>query len=390
MTDKFPIKLNKVNIYYILNYLTQIFSNNKIKNSKKDIRLQRKITTEIKLNKPTLTNKLKKKISFNNILNLQDIYTTKNYDINSTTNKLYNKSISLTSTITKTNSNASSQKELSTTKKTIGRYFTINDYNYSNKILDRTKSKKNNLYIDTLLCTDNIQKVKNSYYNPSYNKFKRSKSNDSLLKNLKEKKNLENKNKKKINLRNNFFRRTKSKNDLKAFNTYNNNEFINVLLNHYPNIEKHRKLKFNHEIKCIVKDINKELNILNNNLTIGYKQSNLITPYKILNKKKIEFQSSKPYLNDENIYKFNIMAKSKILNINDIQQKNVNNFFNTEKFYNYKRSSSLENLNMVIKNKNPKFISDNFINSNICKPSIKIYNYKSPKLREIYEELAQF
>ena len=387
MEDKFPIKLNIVNIYYIHFYLIQIFSNNKIKNAKKDFKLQRKITTEIKLNRPTLSNKLKKRASFTNILNLQDSYNTKKYDINSTTNKLYNKSISLTSTITKTNSNASSQKELSNTNKTIGRYFTLNDYNCSNKILNRTKSKKNNLCIDTFLFTDNIKKDKKVYYNPSNNEFKRSNSNESLLKNFKDKKILENKNKKQFILRNNIFRRTKSKIDLHVFSTYNNDEIINVLLNHYTNIEKHRKTKFSQEIKYIVKDINKELNMLNNKVTLTQNQNNPMTPYKFLYKKKIGFKSSTPYLNDENVYKFNIMAKSKILNINDIQQKNVNNFFNTEKLYSYKRSSSLQNLNTVIKNKSPKFISDNFINSNIYKPSFKIYNYKSPKLREIYDEL---
>ena len=91
-----------------------------------------------------------------------------------------------------------------------------------------------------------------------------------------------------------------------------------------------------------------------------------MTPYKIINQKYYNGYSV-PYLNDEDIYKYNIMAKSKILNIDDIQPKNVRNFFNTEKFEYYKRSSSLENLKIVINKKMPKYISDFYYNKNIKK-----------------------
>ena len=200
-------------------------------------------------------------------------------------------------------------------------------------------------------------------------------------------------NKKKNFFRNNYFRKTKSKKHLNNLNFLyegNNEEVINVLLNNYPSIEKHRKAKFNKEINHVIKNMNKELNINNNNNNLFcYSQSNLITPYKILHKNLFnKFHNSTSNLYDENIYKFNIMANSKIIDINDILQKNINKFFNTEKFDDNKRSSSLENLKSVINSKSPKYISDCFCNKNIYKPGIKIYNYKSKKLREIYEDLV--
>jgi hypothetical protein len=348
------------------------------------------------LNKPSLSNKLKKKNSISNFINLKNTNSANKFDIHSSSNQLYNKSISLTSTLTKANTNSSnintsSQKKLTDKNKRINRCFTSNDIK---KTKSKTKYQKNNLFINTMLFTDNTQKEKITYY-PSYNKYKRSKSNDSFykyfsgLKNFSNNTNTNISNKKKILLRNNFFRRSKSKKDLNILNNYNNNEIINVLLNRYPNIEKHRKMKFNSEIKHIIKNMNKESNEKNKNNLFCCSQNNLITPYKILNKNIFnKFSGSSPHLNDENIYKFNIVANSKILDINDIQQNNINNFFNTEKYYNYKRSSSLENLKMVINNRSPKYISDCFCNNNIYNRGIKIYNYKSKKLREIYEELV--
>ena len=144
-------------------------------------------------------------------------------------------------------------------------------------------------------------------------------------------------------------------------------------------------MKFNQEIKHVIKDIKKELYVQNNKLMYGYNQKNIMTPYKL--KVKNHF-NTRPYLNDENIYKFNIMANSKILNINDIQQKNINRFFNTEKFEKSKRDSSIENLKLIINNKSPKYISDFYCNKNINKPGLKIYNYKSEKLHKIYETLT--
>lgn len=111
-----------------------------------------------------------------------------------------------------------------------------------------------------------------------------------------------------------------------------------------------------------------------------------MTPYKIINQKYYNGYSLQN-LNNEDIYKYNIMAKSKIINIDDIQQKNVNKFFNTENYENYRRSSSLENLKIVINNKIPKYISDYYCNKKISKHDIKIYKYKSQKLREIYDQL---
>jgi hypothetical protein len=263
----------------------------------------------------------------------------------------------------------------------LNKYF---DKNNNDDLLTKQKLKKNNLYIDTLLFTNNNKKDKKSIYLNSYSKYKRTNSNDFFFKNFTEK-NLD-KNKKKVVIRNTFIRRSKSKPILNNFNAYNNNDITNTLLNHYPNIEKHRKKKFRQEIKDIIKNITKELNNQNNKLIYGYYKRNQMTPYKIINQKYYNGYSV-PYLNDEDIYKYNIMAKSKILNIDDIQPKNVRNFFNTEKFEYYKRSSSLENLKIVINKKMPKYISDFYYNKNIKKHGIKIYNYKSNKLREIYDEL---
>lgn len=323
---------------------------------------------------------------------MQNINNKTRFEINSTSNKLNSKSISLTSTISKANTNTSSQKELSDTNKKIKRCYSSKNYT----LFKSMKSKKNNLYINTFIFTENIKKEKKSYYNPSYNKYKRANSNDLLFNKFKEIKlfqknnnyNTKNKtHKKKIILRNNNFRSTKSKNDLNAFSVYNN-EAINILLNHYPNIEKHRKIKFNQEIKHEVKSMNKEKN-QNNNLMFCYNQKKLVTPYKLLYKNQLnDFRYSIPYLNDENIYKYNIMAKSRILSINDIQKKNIDTFFNTEKFDNIKRSSSLESLRRIIHSSSPKYISDCFCNKSLYRPRMKIYNYKSKKLREIYDELV--
>ena len=135
------------------------------------------------MNKPSLSNKLKKKNSISNFINLQNTNSTNTFDIHSSSNQLYNKSISLTSTLTKANTNSinintSSQKKLTDKNKRINRCFTSNDIK---KTKSKTKYQKNNLFINTMLFTDNTQKEKITYY-PSYNKYKRSYSNDSFYK----------------------------------------------------------------------------------------------------------------------------------------------------------------------------------------------------------------
>ena len=239
------------------------------------------------------------------------------------------------------------------------------------------RTKKYTLYINSSFIFDNNKKVEEKTNN--YNKYKRSKSNsDLIIKHFNEKRK---DNKKNILYRNNCFEKSKSRKNLNYYNLQTNT--VNMLLNHYPNIEKHRKRKMNQEINHVISDIKKELNDYNNKLMHCYNYKNIMTPFKITIKNRF---SSKPYIDDVNIYKYNIMANSKILNINDIQLKNINGFFHTEKCEKYKRSSSLENLRLVT-NKSPKYISDCYYNENIIKPRIKINKYKSVKLQEIYETL---
>ena len=135
------------------------------------------------MNKPSLSNKLKKKSSIPNFINLQNTNSTNNFDIQSPSNQLYNKSISLASTLTKANTNSSnintsSQKKLANKNKRINRCFTSNNIK---KSISKTKSQKHKLFINTILFTDNAQKEKITYL-PSYNKYKRSYSNDSFYK----------------------------------------------------------------------------------------------------------------------------------------------------------------------------------------------------------------
>lgn len=252
-------------------------------------------------------------------------------------------------------------------------------------------SRKNNVLINNL---DNYTSNNKPNFQSLNNKFKRAYSQDLLFKNYKKLKNdIKNfnisNNKKKVIFRNTFLKKSKSKLLLKDYNAYidyHNHEITNVLLNYYPNIEKHRKIKFTQEIKDIVKTMKKETNSQNNKIVFSYNAKNPMTPCKITTNHN---KYSIPYLNNENIYKFNIMAKSKILTINDIQLNNINNFFNTEKFDYEKRSSSLENLNKAMGTKTLKYISDMYYNNKIKKHGVKIYNYKSPKLREVYDDLKQ-
>jgi sulfur relay (sulfurtransferase) DsrC/TusE family protein len=348
-----------------------LYNNNKIKDIKKLIQYQRRITLGIKLNKPKLndTRKLRKMPTLSNIFNIDKNFSLNKFTNNSTTNKKFNKSNSFNSTLTKanTNINTSDQNEINNAHEKINNQFDTS--------IRRTK--KHNLYINPSFIFNDVKNVK---YNKNYfNKYKRSKSNnDILIRHMTEK---IKDSKKSIIFRNNIFKKSKSKKSLNYYNSHTNT--VDMLLNRYPNIEKHRKKKFNQEINFVLSDIKKELNEHYNKLMFCNNYKNVMTPFKININKRF---SSKPYLDDENIYKYNIMASSKVLNIKDIQLKNINNFFRTEKCGMYRRSASLENLRLVA-NKSPKYISDLYCNERILKPGLKINNYHSVKLHEIYETL---
>ena len=297
-------------------------------------------------------------------MNLKKCNSYNKYDKKSTNNKSYKKSISLTSLMTSSNTNGSKQN---------GHFNLNNTRNLSN-----SNWKKNNLYINNILNTYNTNKGTKSFYINSFSKFRRNNNKD-LISNKFGKTIFRNKN---HILTNNFIRRSKSKSILNPLFTGKNDDkdTVNILLNHYPNIEKHKKKNFNQEIKYFVNSLHKELNAQNKKVMYSYNKKNIMTPYKIIS-------HSNPLLIDENVYKFNVVANSKLLSINDIQENNIKNFFILEKQNSYKRSLSLKNLETIINNKSPKYISDTYSNDNIKRKSIKIFNYKSEKLREIYDEL---
>ena len=275
--------------------------------------------------------------------------------------------------MTRENINGSNKKDYF---KTIMEYHSLTDINN----MSNSKVKKNNLYINNILNTYKINNENKTFYINSLPKFKRAHNND--FNKFGKTKNLHN-NKKHI-LRNYFIKRSKSNSNINTLierktGNKENKEVFNILLNHYPDIDNYKKKNFNQEIKYFVNSIKNELN-QNNKIMYCYNQKTIMTPYKIIT-------HSTPHLNEENIYKFNIVAKSKLLSINDIQQENIKHFFNIEQLNNSKRSLSLKNLETVINNKSPKYISDSYSNDNIKKKGIKIYNYKSKKLREIYDEL---
>ena len=399
-----------------------INSNKILKKLKKGIQIQKKITLDIKLNRPKLfqknkVKKLKQIPTVSSLLNIKE-----NIDINSNTflnnfnslssinTNFYNKTISLTSTITKatssTNTNTKSQKELNINhiKNNLSKNLNfdidiMNNENkndvVSNKYLKRAKSSENNLYRKNIINTYNCKKEKNTYY-PSYHKYKRTNSKNDLIykmfKNLNEINCFENNtindnnNYINLNLKKNTLKKSYSKPILNHFNNYNidNIDSINLLLNRFPNIEKHRKYNFNQELKHTMKDIKNETLKQSNKLVHTYSQKNLMTPYKIILKNKFSSNSGN---NIEDIYKFNIMARSKIMDIDDIKKKNIERFFKTDKYENNKRSTSLENLKKIINNKSPRYISDYFYNKNIRRSGIKINKYKSLKLHEIYDSL---
>ena len=399
-----------------------INSNKILKKLKKGIQIQKKITLDIKLNRPKLfqknkVKKLKQIPTVSSLLNIKE-----NIDINSNTflnnfnslssinTNFYNKTISLTSTITKatssTNTNTKSQKELNIIhiKNNLSKNLNfdidiMNNENkndvISNKYLKRAKSSENNLYRKNIINTYNCKKEKNAYY-PSYHKYKRTNSKNDLIykmfKNLNEINCFENNtindnnNYINLNLKKNTLKKSYSKPILNHFNNYNidNIDSINLLLNRFPNIEKHRKYNFNQELKHTMKDIKNETLKQSNKLVHTYSQKNLMTPYKIILKNKFSSNSGN---NIEDIYKFNIVARSKIMDIDDIKKKNIERFFKTDKYENNKRSTSLENLKMIINYKSPKYISDHFCNKNIRRSGVKINKYKSLKLHEIYDSL---
>jgi hypothetical protein len=399
-----------------------INSNKILKKLKKGIQIQKKITLDIKLNRPKLfqknkVKKLKQIPTVSSLLNIKE-----NIDINSNTflnnfnslssinTNFYNKTISLTTTITKatssTNTNTKSQKELNINhiKNNLSKNLNfdidiMNNENkndvISNKYLKRAKSSENNLYRKNIINTYNCKKEKNTYY-PSYHKYKRTNSKNDLIykmfKNLNEINCFENNtindnnNYINLNLKKNTLKKSYSKPILNHFNNYNidNIDSINLLLNRFPNIEKHRKYNFNQELKHTMKDIKNDTLKQSNKLVHTYSQKNLMTPYKIILKNKFSSNSGN---NIEDVYKFNIVARSKIMDIDDIKKKNIERFFKTDKYENNKRSTSLENLKMIINYKSPKYISDHFCNKNIRRSGVKINKYKSLKLHEIYDSL---
>ena len=394
-------------------------NNNKIlKKLKRGIQLQKKITSDIKLNRPKLMHKnrvkkLKQITTVSSLLNIKENISNNtflnNFNSLSTTNtNLYNKTISLTSTMAKAtstkNANTNSQKEFNINhiKNNLSTKLNFdidimnnnNDIN-NNKFLQRTKSSKNNLYRKNLINTYNCKKEKNAFY-PTYHKYKRTNSKaEFIFKQFKDLNEINcfdnnanniNNNYINLNLKKNTLKRSYSKPILNQFNNYNldNIDSINLLINRFPNIEKHRKYNFNQELKHTMKDIKREILKQNTQLVHTYSQKNLMTPYRIILKSQFNSNSG---ANNEDIYKFNIMAHSKIMNIDDLQKKNLDRFFNTEKYDNYKRSSSLENLKRIINNKSPRYISDHYYNKNIRRSGVKINKYKSLKLHEIYDSL---
>ena len=346
------------------------------------MKLQKKIPSEIKLKTSRLGMKFKPKkmTKVPNFLNINENNTNfSKFDLYNTTNKLYYKTISHSSTITKANTNSSSQKDLMNVRQKLNKCFDINiDINDNNNFLYRSKSK-NNIYRNNSIFTEDFKNEKKMIYS-SYQQYKKANFNHLFLKNLKEITNFKNTKNNGI-LRKNYFKNSNLKTNLINYNTDN----VNMLLNHYPTIEKHRKIKFNQEIKHIIKDIKMDIYNQNKNKKIicGYSQKNIMIPYKLIPKNT--FTCNSQMMDDENIYKLNILTKSKVFDINDLHKKN--NYFNYEKLENIKRSSSLENLNFITNSKSPKYISDHFCNKKISKPEIKIEKYKSKKLHEIYYSL---
>jgi len=356
---------------------------------KKEIQLQKKITRNIKFKKPKLNiiNKINKIAKINTLKSIVSDFSKTNENINtlnfninkyssfSTTNKAYNKSNSYISTIVKANTNAINQNNLNKRKQKLNRCFGVE---MNDKILFRTRAKKRELYKNISSFTDNISKDGKLYF-PSFHKYKRSNSNELLLRRIN-----------KLNCDNNsndmlikkILKRSYSKPNI-SINILKNNEALNIL----SNIEKHRKNKIDKEIKNIIKETTKEMKIKNKRLIYAYSQNNIMMPYKLMTKNN--FHSSKSTLSQIDIHKFNIMTKSKVLDINDIQKQNINKFFNFEKVENNKRNSSLENLNLIINNNSIKYISDCYTNNRIIRPGIKVTKYKSRKLHEIYDSLKE-
>ena len=289
-----------------------------------------------------------------------------------TTNKLFNKTISHTSSITKVNTNSSNQKDFINMRQKLNKCFDIDIIDNNNNILYGSKSKIN-IYRNNSFLTDDF-KNNSKFFHSSYLKYKRTNINNFLLNEITTFENTRNN----FFLRKNGFKKSYSKNSLIDYNTDSN---LNMFMNHYQTIEKHRNNIFNQEIKNVFNDIKTELYNQNKKIIYDYSQKNIITPYKLIAKNN----HNSPYINDENTYKLNIFAQSKILNAKDIQNKN--NFLNYKKYENMRRSSSLKNLNLITNNKTSKYISDNYYNNKITRPDIKIDKYKSKKLHEIYDSL---
>lgn len=351
--------------------------------------MQKRITKNIKFKKPKLNiiNKINKIAKINIIKSVFSDFSKKNENINtlnfnlnkyssfSSTNKAYNKSNSYFSITSKANTNTNNQNNFNKSKQKLNRCFGVD---MNDKILFRMRAKKRNLNKNSSYFTDNISKDGNLYF-PSFHKYKRSNSNEQLLRRIN-----------KLNFENNsndflikkILKKSYSKPNI-SNNILKNNETLNIL----SNIEKHRKNKIDKEIKSIIKETTKEIKIKNKRLIYAYSQNNIMIPYRLM--AKTNFHSSKSTLNEIDLHKLNIMTKSKVLDINDIQKQNISKFFNFEKVENNKRNSSLENLNLIINNNSIKYISDYYTNNSLVKPGIKVTKYKSKKLHEIYNSLKE-
>lgn len=246
----------------------------------------------------------------------------------------------------------------------------ISSTNSPNKIVDREHSKKGYINLDF---KNNIKKPKKNFLFQNY--MTNGKKNRQLyLRFLND---------------TNYNYKKKYNHNLKT-NNFDTKDYTYHLLKHNLKNEEYRRKNFNNEFKYIITQAKSEIMKENNKLFFSYSQKNHPIKPSFLSRKNSLSKITNLNLdsNDENLYKFNIMARSKIINIKDIQKSRSKTFFNTEKNEKKNLAKSLKNLNLLIKRK-AKYISDNYKNSEIEKPQIQIHKYKSEKLHEIYEAINE-
>ena len=246
----------------------------------------------------------------------------------------------------------------------------ISSTNSTNKIVDMEHSKKGYINLDL---KNNIKKPKKNFLFQNY--MTNGKKNRQLyLRFLND---------------TNYNYKKKYNHNLKT-NNFDTKDYTYHLLKHNLKNEEYRRKNFNNEFKYIITQAKSEIMKENNKLFFSYSQKNHPIKPSFLSRKNSLSKITNLNLdsNDENLYKFNIMARSKIINIKDIQKSRSKTFFNTEKYEKKNLAKSLKNLNLIIKRK-AKYISDNYKNSEIEKPQIQIHKYKSEKLHEIYEVINE-